>query len=131
MGDSVLGLLQFGWNALFKGHVLVGLYKGECFRSFQTLRLNVPLSDTKIDVLAFWVYYSLGGMHFSSVTYRWDYIMASVLGLSEHLHFICQTITTRCSCQRLGFVTVWIECTSLTYYLPHNNDKLLVTVSQV
>lgn len=73
MGDSVLGLLQFGWNALFKGHVLVGLYKGECFRSFQTLRLNVghalvglyvgdcfgsfqtlrlnvPLSDTKIHV---------------------------------------------------------------------------------
>ena len=63
--------------------------------------------------------------------YWWDYIMVSVLGLSEHLHFMSQTITTRCSCQRLGFVTVWIECTSLAYYLPHNNDKLLVTLSQV
>ena len=64
MGDSVLGLLQFGWNALFKGHVLVGLYKGECLMSFQTLRLNVSTSDTKMHVSAFWVYYSLGGMPF-------------------------------------------------------------------
>ena len=63
MGDSVLGLLQFGWNALFKGHVLVGLYKGECFRSFQTLTLNVSPSDTKMHVSAFWVCYNLGGSH--------------------------------------------------------------------
>ena len=84
MGDSVLGLLQFGWNALFKGHVLVGLYKGECFRSFQTLRLNVSPSDTKMHVPAFWVYYSLGGMHFSRVTYWWHYIRVSVLGLFKH-----------------------------------------------
>ena len=84
MGDSVLGLLQFGWNALFKGHVLVGLYKGECLMSFQTLRLNVSTSDTKMHVSAFWVYYSLGGMHFSRVTYCWDYIRVSVLGLFKH-----------------------------------------------
>ena len=55
MGDSILGLLQFGWNALFKGHVLVGLYKGECFRSFQTLKLYVPAIDVKMHVSAFWV----------------------------------------------------------------------------
>ena len=69
MGDSVLGLLQFGWNALFKGHVLVGLYKGECFRSFQTLRFNVSPIDTKMHVSAFWIFYSLGGMHFTAILF--------------------------------------------------------------
>ena len=106
MGDSVLGLLQFGWNALFKGHVLVGLYKGECFRSFQTLRFHVPPSGIKMHVSTFWVYYSLDVMHFSRVTYCCDYIMVSVLGLSKHWHFMCHTITTRCACQRLGFIAV-------------------------
>ena len=79
-------------------------------------------------VSAVWVYYSLGGMHFSRVTYRWNYIMVSVLGLFEHLPFMCHTITTGCSCQRLGFITVWMECTSLTFYVPHDDDKLLLTV---
>ena len=131
VGDSVLGLLQFGWNALFKGHVLVGLYKGEYFRSFQTLTLNVSTSDTKMHVSAFWVYYSLGGKHFSRVTYWCDCIRVSVLGLFKHWDRTCHPVTPRCTCQRLRFFTVWVECTSLTFYLPHNNDKLLMTVSWV
>ena len=61
----------------------MGPYKGECFKYFQTLRLYVPPSDTKMHVLAFWVYYSLDVMRFSRVTYWWDYIMVSVLGLFE------------------------------------------------
>ena len=84
MGDSILGLLQFGWNALFKGHVLVGLYKGECFRYFQTLRLCGPPSDIKMHVLTFWVSYSLDVTRFSRVTYWWDYIRVSVLGIFKH-----------------------------------------------
>ena len=35
-------------------------------------------------VTAFWVYYSLDGMHFSRVTYWWDYIRVSVLDLFKH-----------------------------------------------
>ena len=82
-------------------------------------------------VTAFWVYYSLDGMHFSRVTYWWDYIRVSVLGLFKHSDWTCHPVTPRCTCQRFGFFTVWVECTSLTFYLPHNNDKLLVTVSWI
>lgn len=35
-------------------------------------------------VTAYWVYYSLDGMHFSRVTYWWDYIRVSVLGIFKH-----------------------------------------------
>ena len=75
MGDSVLGLLQFGWNALFKGHLLVGLYKGECFRSFQTLRFNVSPSDTKMQCtcqgfgfITVWVVYTFQGSHIGGMS---------------------------------------------------------------
>ena len=38
----------------------------------------MPRSETKMHVSAFWVCYSLGGMHFLRDTYRLDYIGVSV-----------------------------------------------------
>ena len=66
---SVLGLLQFGWNALFKCHVLVGLYNGECFRSFRTLAFHESDNNDKMLVSASWVCYSLDRMHFTGILF--------------------------------------------------------------